>query len=243
MWPALSIRVVFIETPINYRYTSQKPCIFLLLFIYPLTVGIFPWFEIFFPDFGWKTFCFFPWFPWLEKVFKIFPDQWEPRVLLKSHLLKKPFAHVLPKVSKTLLPPFKAFSTIPHLYADSLYWEKSGSQLVLDCDRRQQLLLLLGRPRLYFVQYRMRLQQKQNKKYLQCYSQSRWPQGSRLFHDLTGTIPSFHHSIPEAGNGRTVSEGRSCHLYFLPFCKEWPVAKEPAALWIALLGTVHCERG
>ena len=81
-------------------------------------------------------------------------------VLSKSRLLKKPFAHVLPKVSKTLLPPFKAFSTIPHLYTNCLYREKSGSQLVLHCDRRQQLLLLLRRPRLYFVQYRVRLQQK-----------------------------------------------------------------------------------
>ena len=88
----------------------------------------------------------------------------------------------------------------------------------------------------------MRLQQKQNKKYLQRYSQSRWPHGSRNLHDLTGTIPSFHHSIPRAMNGGTVSEGRSCHLYFLPFYKERPVAKEPAALWIALLGTVHSER-
>ena len=41
-----------------------------------------PWFEIFFPDFGWKT-PVFPWFPWLEKVFKNFPefpdfpDRWE----------------------------------------------------------------------------------------------------------------------------------------------------------------------
>ena len=31
---------------------------------------------------------------------------------------------------------------------------------------------------------------------LQCYSQSRRPHGSRPFHDLTGTIPSVHHSIP-----------------------------------------------
>ena len=42
-----------------------------------------PQFEIFFPDFGWKT-PVFPWFPWLEKVFKIFPefpnfpDRWKP---------------------------------------------------------------------------------------------------------------------------------------------------------------------
>ena len=28
-----------------------------------------PWFEIFFPDFGWKT-PVFPWFPWLEKSSK-----------------------------------------------------------------------------------------------------------------------------------------------------------------------------
>ena len=107
-----------------------------------------------------KPFVFFPDFPDWKKVFKIFPDQWEPWVLLKSHLLKKPFAHVLPKVSQTLLPPSKALNTIPYLYADSLYRKESRSQLVLHCDRRQQLLLLLGRPRLDFVQYRMRLQQK-----------------------------------------------------------------------------------
>ena len=36
---------------------------------------------------------------------------------------------------------------------------------------------------------------------LQCYSQSHQPHSSQLFHDLTGTIPSFHCSNPEAVNG------------------------------------------
>ena len=33
--------------------------------------------------------------------------------------------------------------------------------------------------------------------------------------DLTGTILSFHHSIPEAVNGGMVSGGRSCQQLFL----------------------------
>ena len=33
---------------------------------------------------------------------------------------------------------------------------------------------------------------------------SRWPHSSRPFHDLTGTIPLFHRSIPEAINRETV---------------------------------------
>ena len=49
---------------------------------------------------------------------------------------------------------------------------------------------------------------------LQCYSQSRRPHGSRPFHDLTGIIPLFHHSIPEAVNRRTVSGGHSCQQLF-----------------------------
>ena len=37
MWPTLTIGVVFTETPTYYRYTSQKPCTFLLfLSIHPL---------------------------------------------------------------------------------------------------------------------------------------------------------------------------------------------------------------
>ena len=55
MSPILTIGVVFTETP-----TSQKPSTFLLLFIYPPTVGKFPWFEIFSPDFpDWKKFAKF----------------------------------------------------------------------------------------------------------------------------------------------------------------------------------------
>ena len=36
---------------------------------------------------------------------------------------------------------------------------------------------------------------------LQHNSQSCWPDSSWPFIDLTGTIPSFHHSVPEAMNG------------------------------------------
>ena len=66
---------------------------------------------------------------------------------------------------------------------------------------------------------------------LQCYSQSCQPHGSQPFHDLTGNIPSFHHSNPEAFNGRTASGGGSNRQLFW----EWPLTKEPTALWIALL--------
>ena len=37
--------------------------------------------------------------------------------------------------------------------------------------------------------------------YSKRYSQSGRPHGSRPFHDLTGTIPLFHRSIPGAING------------------------------------------
>ena len=58
------------------------------------------------------------------------------------------------------------------------------------------------------------------------------PPASRFqpFYDLTGTIPSFHPSIPEAINGGTASGGHSCHQLFW----ERSVTKEPVALWIAL---------
>ena len=61
---------------------------------------------------------------------------------------------------------------------------------------------------------------------LQRYSQSRRPHGSRPFHDLTGTIPSFHRSNPEAVNGGIASGGGSNWQHFW----EQPVTKEPAAL-------------
>ena len=80
MWPTLTIGVVFTETQVYYRYTPQKLHTFLPLFIYPPTVGKFPWFEIFSADFGWKP-PVFPWFAWLEIFFKFipdFPDRWEP---------------------------------------------------------------------------------------------------------------------------------------------------------------------
>ena len=35
--------------------------------------------------------------------------------------------------------------------------------------------------------------------------ESCWPHSSQPFHDLTGTIPSFHHFVPEAVNGGMVS--------------------------------------
>ena len=50
---------------------------------------------------------------------------------------------------------------------------------------------------------------------LQHYSQSHRPHSSWLFQDLIGTIPLFHHSIPKAVNGGTVSGAHSCHWLFL----------------------------
>ena len=64
-----------------------------------------------------------------------------------------------------------------------------------------------------------------------CYSQSRQSHGSQPFHDLTGNIPSFHHSNPEAVNGGTASGGGSHRQLFW----EQLVTKELTALWIALL--------
>ena len=62
--------------------------------------------------------------------------------------------------------------------------------------------------------------------HLQCYSQSHWPHGSWPFHNMTSTIPSFHHSVPEAVNDGTVSGDHSCWQHFM----EWPVTKKPVAL-------------
>ena len=90
MLPALTIGVVFTETPIYYRYTSQKPCTF-LLFIDPPTAGKL------FPDFGRKT----PVFPWLENVFKIFPDRWETWILLNQNFLKK--GRIIPTLKVTII--------------------------------------------------------------------------------------------------------------------------------------------
>ena len=70
---------------------------------------------------------------------------------------------------------------------------------------------------------------------LQRYSLSHQPHGSRPFHDLTGTIPLFHCSNPEAVSGGMASWGGFCQQLFW----EWPVTKELAALWMALL-TPHC---
>ena len=74
-----------------------------------------PWFEIFFPDFGWKT-PVFPWFPWLEKVFKIFPefpdfpDRWEPwpnekeNIIIQRHqTLKTPLTIKVTKIAYRLI--------------------------------------------------------------------------------------------------------------------------------------------
>ena len=66
--------------------------------------------------------------------------------------------------------------------------------------------------------------------------QTQYPHGSWPFHDLTGTIPPFHYSVPEVVNGGTVSGGHLCHRHFgQGVCKEslfWerPVTKEPVAL-------------
>ena len=70
---------------------------------------------------------------------------------------------------------------------------------------------------------------------LQNYSQSHWPHSSWPFHHLTGTIPSFHCSNCEAINGGTASGGGSNWQLFW----EWPVTKEPVALWIALLDSLN----
>ena len=66
---------------------------------------------------------------------------------------------------------------------------------------------------------------------LERYSQSRRPHGSRPFHDLTGTVPSFHHSIPDAVNGGMAPGDHSYQW----LCWERLVTKKLAALWIALL--------
>ena len=59
---------------------------------------------------------------------------------------------------------------------------------------------------------------------LHCYSQSCQPHSSWLFHDLTGIISSFQHSIPEAVNGGTVSWGEAfLSVAFFLFCREWLV--------------------
>ena len=70
-------------------------------------------------------------------------------------------------------------------------------------------------------------------RYLQHYSQSRWPHSSRPFHDLTGTIPLFHRSTEKCAIG---CEWEPLGAFQLVAFWEWPVAKEPGALWIALLG-------
>ena len=62
--------------------------------------------------------------------------------------------------------------------------------------------------------------------YLQRYSQNLRPHGSWPFHDLTGTIPSFHLSVHEAMNGGMVFGGCSSGLHFW----EQLVIKEPVAL-------------
>ena len=70
---------------------------------------------------------------------------------------------------------------------------------------------------------------------LQRYSQSRQPHGSRPFHDLPSTIPSFHCSNREAVNGGTASGGRSCCWYFW----EWPVTNSPIHKAAGSLVTGH----
>ena len=72
MWPALTIGVVFTETPIYYRYTSQTPCTFLLfLSIHPLLENV-PDLKFFALILAEKTLFFHDFPDW--KVFKIFPD-------------------------------------------------------------------------------------------------------------------------------------------------------------------------
>ena len=72
------IKCNFLTVP-EKRFYSLKKTFSLRLKGLKIVLKKVPWFENFFPDFGWKT--HFPWFPWLKKVFKIFlnfPDRWEP---------------------------------------------------------------------------------------------------------------------------------------------------------------------
>ena len=88
MWPPHTIGVVVTETPIYYRYTSQKKVLKRFFFKngfeknFPALKN-FLWF--------WLKNPIFSWFPWLEKVFKIspdFPDRREP--WLCAHFLQLP---------------------------------------------------------------------------------------------------------------------------------------------------------
>ena len=77
------------------------------------------------------------------------------------------------------------------------------------------------RPRAYYytTSYRWR------------YSQSRRPHGSRPFHDLTGSIPLFHHSVSEAANGRMISGSHSCRWLCESCCES---DKSDAAIRMAV---------
>ena len=79
-------------------------------------------------------------------------------------------------------------------------------------------------------------------------SQSRWP------HDLTGTIPSFHCSIPEALNGGMVWGGSvPAVATFCLFCRErlvtnsaisqsrWPHASQPFHDFMGTISSFHCS--
>ena len=70
--------------------------------------------------------------------------------------------------------------------------------------------------------------------HLLCYSQNRQLHGSQLFHNLTGTIPSFHRSTEKCPIGcqweplvGTASGGPVSQFLGM-------ASKEPMALWIAL---------
>ena len=73
---------------------------------------------------------------------------------------------------------------------------------------------------------------------LQRYLRSRQPHSSRPFHDLTGTIPLFHHSTGKMSHRLWMGAASRNGLWgvCLPAAFwERAVAKELAALWIALL--------
>ena len=67
---------------------------------------------------------------------------------------------------------------------------------------------------------------------LQCYSQSHQPHSSQLFHDLTGTTPSFHCSNHEAVNGGMASGGGSNWQLFWKWLVTYSAIHKAASLMV-----------
>ena len=220
MWPALTTGVVFIETPIYYRYISQIPCTFLLPF--------------YLSTHCWKIsliWNFFPWF-WLKtsvfslisptgKSFQNFPWSVGTLSTLKSHLLEKPFGHVLPKVSKTLLPPplkhLVLFLTCtPTVFTGRRVGVNWSSTVIADSSSCS--FSDVPDFTLFSIEWGCN-----RKKTRSTYRAIQKATGLTVNGIYMIWLVLFHHST-------------------IPSLKP-PVAKEPAVLWIALLGMVHCERG